>query len=101
MSSRESLPLRLSLKAQQDFIDILCYTGRTWGEKQLLAYRDKIDGALQAISRNPQIGHSREDLPPTHAAYLVGSHLIIYRSFDVRIDIVRILHRRMSVARQV
>ena len=30
MSSR-SLPIRLSRKARQDFIDILRYTGETWG----------------------------------------------------------------------
>jgi toxin ParE1/3/4 len=39
MSSR-SLPLRLSRKARQDFIDILRYTGETWGEIQLGPYRD-------------------------------------------------------------
>jgi len=32
--------LYLSPKAKQDFIDILRYTGETWGESQLLAYRD-------------------------------------------------------------
>ena len=27
----------------------LRYTGETWGQNQLLAYRDKIDNALQTI----------------------------------------------------
>ena len=38
MSSRKPLPLKLSPKARQDFIDILRYTGETWGEKQALCY---------------------------------------------------------------
>ena len=42
MSSLKPQQLTLSPKAHQDFIDILRYTGETWGEKQLLAYRDKI-----------------------------------------------------------
>ena len=46
MSSRKGLPLRLSPIAQDDFIAILHYTGETWGHDQLVAYRDKLDGAL-------------------------------------------------------
>jgi len=78
MSSPNALPLELSPKARQHFVDILRYTGETWGQQQLLAYRDKIDAALQAISRNPDLGHHRDDLPPTHLAYRVGSHVIVY-----------------------
>jgi len=57
MSFPESRQLTLSPKARQDFIDILHYTGKTWGEKQLLIYRDKINVAMQAIRGNPQLGH--------------------------------------------
>jgi toxin ParE1/3/4 len=101
MSSRKPLALKLSPKARQDFIDILRYTGETWGPAQLLAYRDKIDGALQSISRNPQLGHRREDLPATHLAYLVGSHVIVYRFAAESVGVVRILHQRMSLAKHV
>jgi len=54
--SSHSVSVRLSRKARQDFIDILRYTGEQWGEGQLEVYRDKIDDALQAIGRNPEIG---------------------------------------------
>lgn len=102
MSSR-SLPVRLSSKARQDFIDILRYTGETWawGLNQLEAYRDKIDDALQAIGRNPELGHKREDLPVTHRAYLVGAHVIVYRIEDQGLGVVRILHQRMSLTRHL
>jgi toxin ParE1/3/4 len=101
MSSPESLPLTLSPKAHQDFIDILHYTGKTWGDKQLLIYREKINVALQAISGNSQLGHQRHDLPSTHQAYLVGSHIIVYRVRAKNIDVVRILHQRMSMGKQL
>jgi len=101
MSAHRPLPLKLAPKARQDFIDILRYTGETWGANQLLAYRTKIDDALQAIRTNPQAGHSREDLPETHRAYLVGSHLIVYRIRANDIGVVRILHQRMSLARHL
>jgi len=98
MSSHKSLPLTLSPKARQDFVDILRHTGETWGMDRLLAYRDKINDALQEIGENPQRGHHRDDLPPTHFAYLVGSHLIVYRADVSSIGVVRILHQRMYLA---
>ena len=98
---RPPLPIKLSPKARQDFVDILRYTGETWGSNQLQAYRDKIDNALQAIGRNPQIGHRRDDLPATHLAYLVGSHVIVYRFGTDSIGVARILHQRMSLGRHV
>ena len=75
MCSREAMPVTLAPRARQDFIDILRYTGETWGQAQLLAYRDKIDDALQALGGNPRLSHPRDDLPSTHRAYLVGSRL--------------------------
>jgi plasmid stabilization system protein ParE len=69
-------------------------------------YADKIDSALQAISENFALGHSRDDLPPTHLAYLVGSHVIIYRPLPNKahaesIGVVRILHQRMNLPRHI
>ena len=99
--SNHRLLIKLSPRARQDFVDILRYTGETWGQNQLLVYRDKIKDALTAIAENPEIGMHRDDLPSTHSAYLVGSHIIIYRIIDDSIGIVRILHQRMSVAQHI
>ena len=101
MSSRKLLPLQLAPKARQDLIDILRYTGETWGPQQLQAYRHKLDDALQAISHNPQLGHSRDDLPAPFLAYLVGSHVIVYRARADAVGIARVLHQRMSLAKHV
>lgn len=49
MSSRKPVSIKLARRARQDFIDILRYTGETWGQAQLLVYRDKINDALQAL----------------------------------------------------
>lgn len=101
MSSHNPLPIKLSPRARQDFVDILRFTGETWGRNQLIAYRDKINDALQAISHNPQLGHHRDDLSPTHLAHLVGSHIIVYRPEGASLGVVRILHQRMSLARHI
>lgn len=101
MSLHKPLPLKLSPRARQDLIDILRYTGETWGQSQLLVYRDKMNDALTAIAQNPKLGHDRLDLPSSHLAFLVGSHIIIYRIIGDSIGIVRVLHQRMSVVKNI
>lgn len=102
MSSPDrSRKLVLSPRARQDFIDILRYTGETWGHDQLHTYRDKINDALQRIGRNPAIGHRSPELPDTHRLYAVGSHVIVYRDPGTFVAVVRILHQRMSLTRNI
>jgi len=91
----------LSPRAKQDFIDILRYTGETWGPEQLHAYRNKLNGALQRIARNPSTGSRAPELPETHRLYFIGSHVIIYRTQDASIAVVRILHQRMSLIKHL
>lgn len=89
----------LSPRARRDFIDILRFTGETWGERQLQVYRNKIDDALQLLAHNPALGRSSPDLPATHKLYFVGSHVVVYRDQASVIAVVRILHQRMSLGR--
>lgn len=93
--------LVLSLEARTDLIDILRYTGERWGQNQLLSYRNKVNDALLIIERNPQIGHSTVALPETHRLYFAGSHVIIYRMRNDAIEVIRILHQRMSLSRHL
>lgn len=93
--------LTLSPEAQKDLIGILRYTGEKWGLEQLVAYRDKLDDALSIIGRNPRIGHLGAALPDTHLLYLVGSHVIVYRIRGDAVEVIRILHQRMSIPRHL
>jgi toxin ParE1/3/4 len=91
--------LVLSPRAEQDIESILRYTGETWGERQLIVYRDKTADALDTLHRNPGSGHLSADLPDTHRLYPVGSHVIVYRVKQHIIEVIRVLHKRMSLAR--
>ena len=99
--SSHNHPLRLSPEAQKDFSSILRYTGERWGRKQLLIYRDKLHDALMLIEGNPALGHHSAELPTMHRLYFVGSHVIVYRARQDVIEVVRILHQRMSISRGV
>ncbi len=91
--------LVLSPRAEQDIESILRYTGETWGERQLIVYRDKIADALDTLLRSPGSGHLSADLPDTHRLYPVGSHVIVYRVKQHSIEVIRVLHKRMSLVR--
>ena len=59
---------------------ILRYTGETWGHDQLVAYRDKLDAALQAIALNPALGHWPRDTAgagKTRWQTVMAYHLLI------------------------
>jgi toxin ParE1/3/4 len=100
MSSPE-YRLVLSPKAERDIENILRYTGETWGERQLSVYRDEIARALEELRTKPRMGHLSVDLPDTHRLHPFGSHVVIYRLRIPVVEVIRILHKRMSVSRQV
>ena len=64
--------LRFSVLAQGDIDDILAHTLDNWGQRQLVAYKGKIDSALSAIAQNPNIGRTKHKL----LVYPAGKHLI-------------------------
>jgi len=63
--------------------------------------RDKIDDALHLLRHSPRLDHRRDHLPSAQLAYLVGSHVIIYRIGVNEVGVLRILHQRMSLPRHV
>ena len=91
--------LELSESARQDFRDILSFTLQTWGERQLVEYRKKLDAALQIITENPQAGHARHGM----MVYPVGRHVVFYQVDDNArtVYVVRILHERMDALRHL
>jgi toxin ParE1/3/4 len=82
-------------------IDYVKNTGEKWGQEQLIVYRNKLNDALLILERNPQIGHLGMALPDTYRLYLVGSHVIVYRIQENMIEVIRILHQRMSLSRHL
>jgi toxin ParE1/3/4 len=92
MSSRK---LRLSKEAEEDFDHILLYTGQEWGLKQLEVYFEKIDAALSEIALNPHVGSLLAGFSNDCRRLFVGSHMIVYRTHEGEVQVLRILHQRM------
>jgi len=90
--------LELADEAQGDFEDILLHTLITWGERQMDAYSDLLDHALNTIRANPHIGHAHPVVGDRYRCFQAGQHLVFYRLQDVTVFVVRILHSRMDPA---
>lgn len=89
--------LIVSPLAELDFQDLLTFTQKTWGKKQRLKYKSKIDTALRMITENPNIGRKK----PVYRVYGVEKHQVFYRVDNTTIYVLRILHERMDAERHL
>lgn len=87
----------LTRQAEQDLNDIWDYlaAGSIEAAGRVL---DALEEAILRLSRNPGLGHWREDLADKrHRFYLVYSYLIVYRHEQKPLPVVRILHAAQDV----
>jgi toxin ParE1/3/4 len=97
--------------AKSDFDEIVRWTLSRFGTDQAAAYAETLNGALAALKAGPQVLGSRRrddigaELFTLHVARggRRGRHFILFRVVrdDVRaLEVLRILHDRMDIARQ-
>jgi toxin ParE1/3/4 len=106
--------VRLGAAAETDFAGILRYTRDTFGAKQADVYKETLTDALAALHGGPNLQGSvardeiRQGLRTLHVARRGrrGRHFVMYRVVsdsageDV-IEVVRILHDGMDLARHI
>lgn len=102
--------IRLGSEAERDFAQILRYTLEKFGERQAGDYRALLIDALTSLTRGPQVPGSRArdeiraGLRTLHIGRRgrPGRHFVMYRTSDAQtIDVLRILHDAMDIARHV
>ena len=91
----------LSPAAQADLEEIWDYTVRHWGVAQAERYTRDIQAACEAASDGILVGRSAEDIRAGYRKIAVGSHVVYFRERPGTLEIIRILHRRMDVARRL
>jgi toxin ParE1/3/4 len=96
-----SLRLDLTADARADFRSILRYTRKTWGADQRKKYADRLDAAMEQLTRFPHLGESRDDLPVGMHACPVEQHVIDYRADEHAVIVIRLLHIRMDTRGQL
>jgi len=91
----------LTQAARADLKSIATYTQQRWGKQQRKLYAKQFDDAFHMLAEKPETGVSCDFIKQGYRKFPNGSHVIFYRSLEAGpILIVRILHKRMDVARQ-
>lgn len=83
-------------RAKRDLLEIGRFTGKTWGKEQRDRYLKALTDRFDWLAEFPRAGQSFEEVRPNLHAFSEGSHTIFYGLAPDRIEIVRVLHRRMS-----
>jgi toxin ParE1/3/4 len=92
----------LTRAARTDLKSIASYTQHRWGKQQRKLYVKQFDDAFHMLAENPETGVTCDFIKQGYRKFPNGSHVIFYRSLEAgAIQIVRILHKRMDVARQM
>jgi len=110
VSGRRDWQPRLTADAKRDFDDIIRWTNRKFGRVQAATYQEIILSGLERLKFGPEIAGTRDrsDLAPGLRTISVArrgrsaSHILLYRARNgMIIDVLRILHKNMDVARHV
>jgi toxin ParE1/3/4 len=86
-----------SLDADPDLDNILDYTERTWGHQQAAEYALSITESLNWLASLPDAGRIRDSISPGLRSLALAHHVALYRLFDDRVTVRRIIHHREDI----
>jgi len=93
--------LVVAVAAQEDLRAIGRYTAETWGPDQKVGYLNQIRARFIQLRKVPGLGRMRDEIRPGYRSISSGRHVIFYCETDELIEVVRILHDRMDLHRQL
>ena len=90
---------RLRQAAARDLLELGRYTQQRWGAPQRRKYIARLRARLQMLADRPSLGILRNDVAPGYRSFREARHVVFYTETADGIDVVRVLHERMDVAR--
>ncbi len=105
--------VRLSVLAQDDFLNILRWTSDRFGDAQARRYAGVLTQTIETLRAGPEVPGSRrrDEIAPGLMTLHVarrgrrGRHLVAYRidlvTDPLTVDVLRILHDSMNISRHV
>lgn len=93
---------RISRKAIEDLDDIWIYTRKKWSKEQADRYYALVIAEIEFIADHFMTGKSVDQTKTNYRVTKIKSHLIFYRKVENDVvEIVRILHQRMDIKKQL
>jgi toxin ParE1/3/4 len=78
-------------QAEDDLVDIWIYIAHDNPDAADRLF-ERIDNKCALLAENPELGHCRPDIAPGFRYFPIGSHLILYRTLENGIEVVRVVH---------
>lgn len=97
MPYQKTLKLKISASAKNDLRDIAQYTFVNYGKRQVDTYLQTLYDAMELLTKNSKIGHSRNDSLQNYEVLNVEKHLLIFTVNDENVIITRILHKSRDI----
>ncbi|MDI9332234.1 MAG: type II toxin-antitoxin system RelE/ParE family toxin [Alphaproteobacteria bacterium] len=106
---RQIWTVRLAQQADQDYVEILTWTVKTFGEGQASTYAETMALAIEALAEGPDVlgARARDDIQPGIRTLHVGRqgragrHFVVFRVTGSDIDVLRLLHDSMDLPRHL
>ncbi len=106
---RQVWTVRLGQQAEQEYVEILQWTLKTFGEGQASTYAETLALTIAALEGGPDIlgARARDDILPgirtLHVARQgrAGRHFVVFRAAGSDIDVLRVLHDSMDLPRHL
>jgi len=95
------MKLVLTQAALEDLRAVRAYTLAHWGEAQETRYLDRLWARFESIRATPERHRIRPDLFPGCRIAAEGRHVILFRTNDDALEIVRVLHVAMDYRRHL
>ena len=86
------MKIRLTHAAEQDIRSIAEIGIEMFGVAQAQAYHTALYNTFDLLSDNPRMGRERTELTPPVRVHLFRSHIILYKTEDGEILIIRVRH---------
>ncbi|WP_219821280.1 type II toxin-antitoxin system RelE/ParE family toxin [Methylobacter tundripaludum] len=83
--------IQRTAQAEEDLIEIWIYIAQD-NPRAADRVLDDIEQRFHALADNPLMGRLRSDIAPELRYFVVGSYLILYRTAEDGIQIVRVIH---------
>ncbi len=93
--------LRYTPEASNDLSDIWDYSARIWNADQADRYVLAIEAACEALADGAIRGRPADEYFHGYFRLRSGSHYIFYLIRDGGVDVIRVLHERMDIARHM
>ena len=83
--------LRRTRRAEEDLIEIWLHVAED-NEAAADGLLDRIEQKCAQLASSPEIGPARQDIAPGLRLFPVGRYVILYRTIDGGVEVVRVVH---------